>query len=93
MKIHSSQQLDVIIDEYRQHLLHCQGLTQGTIRWHTRQVRHFLRASFGRRTIKLDRLRVVDLHNYVSDLGSRFQWITKNKQMFAKMVVNTTRAR
>lgn len=68
-----SLQLTVIVEEYRQHLLHCQSLTQGTICWHTRQVRRFLKITFGKRAIKLHRLHAVDLYNYISESGTRFQ--------------------
>lgn len=74
MKLRSSQRLDALIEEYQHHLAHSQGVTAGTIRLRIRQVREFLLASFGRRRgIRLDRLRVVDLYAYLTELGTRYQ--------------------
>jgi integrase/recombinase XerD len=73
VKKHSTDRLDLIIEEYRQQLTHSQGVTPGTIRWYTRQVRQFLQVTFGAGAINLNQIRAADLYRYVSELGSRYQ--------------------
>jgi site-specific recombinase XerD len=70
MKHKSTRRLDTLIEEYRKHLLDVQGVSPGTVKWHTRQVRQFLEVHG---TIKLNRLRPTDLHHYLGDLASRYR--------------------
>ena len=73
MKRNLTHGLIVIIEEYRQHLIESKGLTPGTIRGHTRQVRQFLQTVYGKGAVKLDRLRAPVLNQYISDLASRYK--------------------
>lgn len=72
MKKHKQKSLDVIIEQYQQHLMHSQGLTPGTIHWHKRQTCQFLQAIYGERPINLDELDAKRIHDYVSDLCNRY---------------------
>ena len=71
-KTHKKKSLDVIIEDYQQHLIHSQGLTPGTIRWHKRQIHQFLETVYGERAINLSQLDAKRIHDYVSDLRNRY---------------------
>lgn len=69
---HSTRRLDVIIEEYRQHLIDCHGVTPATIRLRIRLINKFLEKTYADGEVKLNNLRAIDLHHYIYEIASRY---------------------